>query len=234
MSCTYLTCGTATCRATADSDEGVPLGGLAKLGSNVADLMTNLEASKLQRPSANMYRLAGMLGGNAGQLLTPASTNPKTSPESPPADSSETTVSPAEVQLSVSPIRRGGSPLQKGRSLAALMDIAESEASVTSSTAGLLPATSNSPKAVDRYPFPADLYPSYALPGLACNAARISVLSAQGSMQQCANSLCASHALAASFSRLLHVCEILSGKFELAAQSGLRSGHLLTGVLVTC
>ena len=137
------------CRATADSDEGVPLGGLAKLGSNVADLMTNLESSKLQRPSANMDRLAAMLGGNAGQLLTPPSTNAKPSPESPPAGSSEAT---ADVRLTVPMKKKGRSPLQKGASLAALLDIAESEESVTSSTAGLLQTggVTNTSKADDR------------------------------------------------------------------------------------
>ena len=141
------------CRATADSDEGVPLGGLAKLGSNVAGLMSDLETSKLQRPSHNMDRLAAMLGsGSIGQLLTPASTNPKTSPESPTADGSEIAASPADVRLRVSPKRTGGSPLQKGGSLAALLDIAESEDSVTSSTAGLLQAgaVTSSPTATDR------------------------------------------------------------------------------------
>ena len=73
---------THTCRATADSDEGVPLGGLSKLASNVADLMTSLEQPRLQRPSASMDRLAAILSSNStGQLLTPASTNAKTSPE---------------------------------------------------------------------------------------------------------------------------------------------------------
>lgn len=125
-------------RATADSDEEVPLGGLAKLGSNVADLMTNLESSKLQRPSANMDRVAALLDRNAGQLLTPPSTNAKTSPESPPDGGSEPTASPGDVRVTVSPMRRGGSPLQKGASLAALQDIAGGDKSVTSSTAGLL------------------------------------------------------------------------------------------------
>lgn len=140
------------CRATADNDEGVPLGGLAKLGSNVADLMTNMNSSKLQRPSADMDRLTAMLGGNAGQLLTPPSTNAKPSPESPPAGGSETTASPADVRLTVSPRKRGGSPLQKGASLAALLDIANSEDSMTSSTAGLLQAdgVTSSPEADDR------------------------------------------------------------------------------------
>ena len=140
------------CRATADSDEGVPLGGLAKLGSNVADLMTSLESSKLQRPSADMDRLAALLGGNAGQLLTPPSTNAKPSPESPPAGGSEATASPADVRLTVSPKKRGGSPLRKGASLAALLDMAESEDSVTSPTAGLLQTdgVTSSPKADDR------------------------------------------------------------------------------------
>lgn len=146
------------CRATADSDEGVPLGGLAKLGSNVADLMSNLEASKLQRPSANQERLAAILGSSAGQLLTPASTNAKTSPESPSAGGSETTSSPADVRLTisprVSPKKRGGAGLQKGGSLAALMEIAESEDSVTS-TAGLLQAggTTSSATPDNRYIF---------------------------------------------------------------------------------
>ena len=117
------------CRATADSDEGVPLGGLAKLGSNVADLMTNLESSKLQRPSPNMDRLAAKLGGNAGQLLTPPSTYAKPSPDSPSAGDSETTASPADVRLTVSKKKRGGIPLQKGASLAALLDLAEREVS---------------------------------------------------------------------------------------------------------
>lgn len=140
------------CRATADSDEGVPLGGLAKLGSNVADLMTSLDTSRLQRPSADMNRARAVLGGNADQLLTPPSTNAKSSAESPLAGSSETTASPADVRLSMSPKRRGGSPLQKGTSLAALMDIAESEESHTSSTARLLQAgaATASPKTDDR------------------------------------------------------------------------------------
>ena len=114
--------------------------------------MTNLESSKLHRPSADMDCLAAMLGGNAGQLLTPPSTNAKPSPESPPAGSSETTASPADVRLTVSPKKRGGSPLQKGSSLAALLDMAEREESVTSSTAGLLQtgAATSSPKADDR------------------------------------------------------------------------------------
>ena len=139
-------------RATADSDEDVPLGGLAKLGSNVADLMTNLGTSKLQRPSANKDRLAAMLDGNAGQLLSPPSANAKTSPESPPAGGSEANASPADVRVTVSPKKRGGSPLQKGASLAALLDIAESQDSVTSSTAGLLQAgvATSSPKTDDR------------------------------------------------------------------------------------
>ena len=118
----------------------MPLGGLAKLGSNVADLMTNLESSKLQRPSANMDRVAALLGGNAGQLLTPPSTNAKTSPESPLDGGSEATAAPADVRMTVSPKRRGGSALQKGASLAALLDSPGSEESVTSSTAGLLQA----------------------------------------------------------------------------------------------
>ncbi|KAL3162410.1 hypothetical protein ABBQ32_010081 [Trebouxia sp. C0010 RCD-2024] len=141
-------------RATADSDEGVPLGGLAKLGSNVADLMTSLDTSRLQRPSADMNRARAVLGGNADQLLTPPSTNAKSSAESPLAGSSETTASPADVRLSMSPKRRGGSPLQKGTSLAALMDIAESEESHTSSTARLLQAgaATASPKTDDRQP----------------------------------------------------------------------------------
>lgn len=74
---------THTRRATADSDEGVPLGGLSKLASNVADLMTSLERPRLQRPSASMDSLAAVLSRNTtSQLLTPASTNAKTSPES--------------------------------------------------------------------------------------------------------------------------------------------------------
>ncbi len=148
---------THTCRATADSDEGVPLGGLSKLGSNVADLMTSLEQPRLQRPSASMDRLAAILSSNStGQLLTPASTNAKTSPESastsPQAgDGSEPAVRPDDVRLTVSPNKRGGSSLQKGGSLAALMESAESEGSVTS-TAGLLGAggRSSSPTAQDR------------------------------------------------------------------------------------
>jgi len=144
-------------RATADSDEGVPLGGLSKLGSNVADLMTSFERPSLQRPSASMDRLAAMLGSSStGQLLTPASTNAKTSPESltgsPAQDGSETTLAPADVRLTVSPRRRGGSPLQKGGSLAMLSEIAKSEGSVTSS-AGLLPSggLTSSPTAQARY-----------------------------------------------------------------------------------
>ena len=123
----------------------MPLGGLAKLGSNVAALMPSLEGPKLQRPSASTDLLAAILSSNGtGQLLTPASTNAKTSPESvsgspqQPGASSDT-AAPDDVRLTVSPKRRGGSPLQKGGSLAALMEGAESEGSVTS-TAGLLQA----------------------------------------------------------------------------------------------
>lgn len=130
----------------------MPLGGLAKLGSNVADLMTSLEGPKLQRPSASMDRLAAILSSNGtGQLLTPASTNAKTSPEalsgSPQPGASSETAAPDDVRLTVSPKRRGGSPLQKSGSLGALM----SEGSVTS-TAGLLQAIgrSSSPIAQDR------------------------------------------------------------------------------------
>ena len=150
---------THACRATADSEEGVPLGGLSKLGSNVADLMTSLETNRLQRPSASMDRLAATLArNNAGQLLTPVSTNTKNSPESPQPDGSAANVAPEDVRLTVSPRRRGGSPLQKGGgSLAALMEIAESEDSVTS-IAGLLPAggRTSSLTAQDRY-FTTDL-----------------------------------------------------------------------------
>ena len=144
---------THTCRATADSDEGVPLGGLSKLASNVADLMTSLEQPRLQRPSASTDRLAAILSSNTtGQLLTPASTNAKTSPESagvsPQArGGSEAAVRPDDVRLTVSPNKRGGSALQKGGSLAALMESAESEASVTSTGAG---GRSSSPTAQDR------------------------------------------------------------------------------------
>jgi hypothetical protein len=144
---------THTCRATADSDEGVPLGGLSKLASNVADLMTSLEQPRLQRPSASTDRLAAILSSNTtGQLLTPASTNAKTSPESagvsPQArGGSEAAVGPDDVRLTVSPNKRGGSALQKGGSLAALMEGAESEASVTSTGAG---GRSSSPTAQDR------------------------------------------------------------------------------------
>lgn len=102
--------------------------------------MTNRETSRLQQPAANRNRVAAVLGGNADQLLTPPSTNAKSSPESPPAGSSEITASPADVRLTVSPKRREGSPLQKGTSLSALLDIAKSEESNTSSTAGLLQA----------------------------------------------------------------------------------------------
>ena len=148
---------THACRATADSDEGVPLGGLSKLASNVADLMTSLEQPRLQRPSASMDRLAAILSNNTtGQLLTPASTNAKTSPESAGASpragaASEAAVGPDDVRLTVSPNKRGGSLLQKGGSLAALMESAESEGAVTS-TAGLLGAggRSSSPAAQDR------------------------------------------------------------------------------------
>ena len=151
--CALQSRGCDCCRATADSDEGVPLGGLAKLGSNVADLMT----SQLQRPSVNQDRLAAILGSSAGQLLTPASTNAKTSPESPPAGSSETTSSPADVRLTVSPKvsprKKGGAGLKKGGSLTALLDIAESEGSVASSSAGLLQAggATSSPPPDNRY-----------------------------------------------------------------------------------
>ena len=148
---------THACRATADSDEGVPLGGLSKLASNVADLMTTLEQPRLQRPSASMDRLAAILSSNTtGQLLTPASTNAKTSPESAGASpqagaGSEAALGPDDVRLTVSPSKRGGSALQKGGSLAALMEGGESEGSVTS-TAGLLGAgaRSSSPTPQDR------------------------------------------------------------------------------------
>ncbi|KAL0047060.1 hypothetical protein WJX82_005420 [Trebouxia sp. C0006] len=146
-------------RATADSDEGVPLGGLSKLASNVADLMTSLEQPRLQRPSASVDRLAAILSSNStGQLLTPASTNAKTSPESvgvsPQAGAgAEAAVRPDDVRLTVSPNKRSGSALQKGGSLAALMEGAESEGSVTSN-AGLLGVggRSSSPTAQDRQP----------------------------------------------------------------------------------
>ncbi|KAL0039208.1 hypothetical protein WJX77_011442 [Trebouxia sp. C0004] len=141
-------------RATADSDESVPLGGVFKLGSNVADLM--MEQPRLQRPSASMDRLAAILSSNTtGQLLTPASTNAKTSPESagttPQAGGgSGAAARPDNVRLTVSPNKRGGSPLQKGGSLAALMEGPESEGSETF-TAGLgAGGRSSSPTAQDR------------------------------------------------------------------------------------
>ena len=100
-----------SCRATEDLDDEVPLGGLAKLSSNVAGMVAGLEG---KAPSL--------------RRISPSRLPPPTR-----------ITDPADVQLSPKRggILKGSAGLAKGNSLAAMLERADSEASV-GSAAGLL------------------------------------------------------------------------------------------------
>lgn len=98
------------CRATADLDDEVPLGGLAKLGSNVAGMVAGLEA---KAPSL--------------RRISPSRLGPAVAMDL------------ADVQLSPrrKGILKEAGGLQKGNALAAMLAQADRESSF-GSTAGLL------------------------------------------------------------------------------------------------
>ena len=106
---------TSACRATEDFDDGVPLGGLAKLSSNVAGMVAGLEGEALSLRRISPSRFSRV------KAVDPT-----------PFNSTDAQLSPKRVG-----ILRGSAGSDKGSSLAATLERAESENSV-GSAAGLL------------------------------------------------------------------------------------------------
>lgn len=96
-------------------DDDVPLGGLAKLSSNVAGMVAGLEG---KAPSL--------------RRISPSRLSPARAMDTRGLDSAGVQLSPKRVG-----ILKGSAGLQKGTSLAAMLDRADSEGSI-GSAAGLL------------------------------------------------------------------------------------------------
>ena len=146
------------CRRTADSSDGVPLGGLAKLGSDVAQQMTDLGTFDAlpQRPLHDIGHAINSMTATAASQMNASNFQSRNSfePLKPMTSALPGATAPGDVRLLISEqLRRKGAMTdsQTERSLHPLHDTTHSEGSGSSVPLLLSAGPSNDIAAQDRW-----------------------------------------------------------------------------------